>query len=289
MRRLRDWRERCHALLYRAVLWGCGIVLVIILILATGVLSRQSLVLDAQTRALSVEIEDRELLRWDLGRVRTCVPRENHRFDLPRGEGLCDARFYQNGEQELDIYLHDGVRIEFENPSETGVGIVFKDHDELGKEFRVWLSRERWIELGTLAFSGRTRIGYPADTAETGLLLAGSYEFRERRPFSVRTDAIKTGTFRRGESIRILEAGGGSAVSAFGTVSPDLSTPDVLAVGLVAGPKKSELEVSFISRASPAHVSSSWVDRARNSPLVLALLSILSLIFAASQVLAHRH
>ncbi|MBN9890577.1 hypothetical protein [Salipiger abyssi] len=263
--------------------------LAMILILVTGVLSRQSLVLDAHTRALSIEIEDRERLRWDLGRVKTCVPRKTRRLDLPRGEGLCDARIYENSEQDLDIYLHDGVRIDFYNPSEKGVVIVISDHDELGEEFRIWLSRERWIELGTLAFSGQPRIGYPADTNETGLLLAGSYEFRERRPFSVRTDAIKTGTFRRGESIRILEAVGGAAVSVFGTVSPDLAMPDVLAVGLVAGPKKSELEASFISRASPAHISPNWVDRARNSPLILALLSVLSLIFAASQVLAHRH
>lgn len=281
-------RGRLRRFYLPAGILAAGLVLLLLIVLlCTGLGAQRSLLVDAATRGLSITF-DGESTRWDLGPVTYCTRREQMDRSRERGDGLCDARAYDERQGDLSIGFHSGAVARFSESGAEGFVLTVLNHRELGRETRIFLPRARWIDLGSLAFVGQAVLGGAAATGEDALLLGGSYEIREKPMQADRTEVIKQGEIRRGEAVtlgRADRAGDWQDATVYGFVSPDFDIAQAFRVGMVSGAGDNELRVAFFGGAAPVLIAPTWVDRFLSSPRILAIASIMSILLALAQYL----
>ncbi|MFN4153897.1 MAG: hypothetical protein ACK4HF_04535 [Paracoccaceae bacterium] len=263
--------------------------LLTITVVSVGVGSTRTIVVEAETTGLEITFAG-QANDWALGPVTVCVPRPQIDRSLPRGDGQCDARRYlERSEDSLRINWNQNAAVRVTSTSLGGLAFDMSGQTDVENRTRVILSAESWQANGALTFSGTTRIGDQLASGETHMILSGSFEMREKPFGSETTEVLKTGPLRRGESALIMmpTEDGPMAAKVFGHITPAEDSSSRIAVGVVSAPGQVFLQLGFYGAAVPTRISPSWVDRALASPLVLALVAIMSLVLNARQLIGY--
>ncbi|WP_335948927.1 hypothetical protein [Salipiger bermudensis] len=292
---LQEFRRKA----FLALLAVYALLLLLICLQASGMLSRETISVGAVSRSVTIKHVG-ETSTWDFEDIVLCVRKPFDR-SAARRSGPCDERrfihgFPETGEETADapydpkerhsvtLGMHDGVVTTLTWEADRGIWLDLDGHRSFETGARIALSKEQWQRIGTLTFTGRATIGAAAASGEDGILLSGNYEVRERSIFSRRTDSIKTGAFRRGDSVSLVGPDGSARV--YGAVFPDDGGASSTAFHVtLASSEASAVKVSYFGAADPALIRANLLDRATESPYILALAFALSVLFGTAELL----
>ncbi len=165
----------------------------------------------------------------------------------------------------------------------------------------VVVPQQAWLQAGTLLFSGTFSLGAVPGNGNRDVLLEGRYEILEVPslealfgilPFvQANTRPVKTGTFFKGDQLRLLHKGTreNAEVNGFilssGPEEPGFNT-------LIFGPTgRSVLTVdrfgavgTYADPGASSAITPSWTDRAINDPYLLALSALFALIYVLVEI-----
>jgi hypothetical protein len=121
------------------------------------------------------------------------------------------------------------------------------------------------------------------------MVLSGSYEAREKPLWSEKTEVLKSGLIRRGESAAVLAetATGATMAEVYGHITPADGDQPGFIVGAVSAPGLVFLQLGFFGATTPTQIAPNWIDRALTSPLILALAALLSVVLSAGQIVGN--
>ncbi|MGD9918351.1 MAG: hypothetical protein AB7U46_10040 [Paenirhodobacter sp.] len=255
-------------------------------LLAAGIGSRQSFIIDAQTTGAVVTFKG-STNDWALGAATLCVPK---RMDLARarGAGPCDARrFDERNAADLRLSWPPGAVVRISSPAVGNIVLTLLSEGEWPKETRIILPDGALSRLGALSFYGHARVGQPAVSGEQDLLLAGSYEARERSLWSRNTEVLRSGELRRGESVEILRNGADGAPPAneFGHITAEAPDAPGFHVSIASEAGKPVLRLVNYGGVATTTLAPNWIDRALHNSLILALALLLPLALSVVQFL----
>lgn len=160
----------------------------------------------------------------------------------------------------------------------------------------LFLTTERVIENGALAFSGRVVIGEQMSAGATNFMLNGSYQIFERGLtgafFGLSPDITRQGELRRGDEVEVIcrdslwhscrgqplnETSGRYANTVSGAISMDLRDAPGMHVIALGEEANSFLKVASAGRAHALEVKPNWLQRAAVSSSLVAISVILAL------------
>jgi hypothetical protein len=271
--------------------------LVVIILVAAGIGSTRSFIVDAQTTAVTISFRG-STNDWALGPATICLPQ---RLDSrrARGDGLCDSRRYlEHNETDLRLTWPAGSEVRVFSSAAGRPVLTLLSDGPLPKDTRILLPKDALTQLGALSFYGHARIGQPVVSGEQQLLLLGTYEARERPFWSRNTEVLRSGMLRRGESVEILRDGTADSPPAlqFGHISAEPDGTLGFHVSIASEAGKPVLRLVNYGGISTTTLAPSWIDRALNSTLILALALLLSLavnfgqfLVSALELLARTH
>ncbi|VDC33594.1 hypothetical protein [Pseudogemmobacter humi] len=243
-------------------------------LLADPFRARRSFLIEADTLAAVITFEG-GTSHWDLGEAMLCRPLERIDLRAAPGSGPCDSRRFAGSVGPVALAWNDGATVAITDRGARGLTLRITGLAGLPDGSLVVLSHERLAELGALSFAGHLVLGRSALSGESGLLLSGSYEARERPLLSSQTETVKSGVLRSGDSVRILEDGESALTYGHLTLPEDPDQRGLHLVG-VSAPGRTALEVSYFGGRAPNLIRPNWVDRALTSPLLIAGLFLIS-------------
>jgi len=260
------------------------LVLIAIVGLAFGLGAARTFVVDATVKGLDIRFHGQSNY-WDLGVVTICIPLDKPNLRAPRGSGVCDLRRYAEMTEDVSIEWRNEASAQVEIEGDGNLILTVVDQPNLKDGARIQLPKESWEKISVLSFVGSATLGQPAGSGETKLLLAANYQVREKLRWSARTETIKLGTVRKGESVSLMERKSGEPQMAtvFGYITPSLGASDAMDVGIVSSTGRAFMAVRYFGGTAPAEIAPNWVDRTLSSPLILALTFLLSLGIGAAQ------
>ena len=283
-------RRRALALVFSAGGGVIGILAVIAIVaISAGIGATRTVVLEAQATGLSISFSGR-INDWALGPVTVCTPMQRIDLKTERGTGQCDLRRYiEDARTNMRINWTEGASVLVTSPTSGGLVLDVTGQSDIPDRTRIILPPLSWSETGALTFSGSARIGNQLASGETGMILGGSFEVREKPLWSDNTEVLKSGLIRRGESAGVVMKDSSSEKSAdiFGHITKGDPGKLGFSVGIVSAPGPVFLQLGFFGSAKPTQVAPNWIDRALTSPLILALAAVLSIVLSAGQVLSN--
>jgi hypothetical protein len=268
----------------RAARITAAVFFVAIVALALGLGVVRTFVVDANVSGLDIRFQG-QTNYWDLGVATVCAPLETPDFHGKRGDGSCDLRRYSEAHGELAVEWKDGATAQIEVEGNKGLVLTVSDQGNLRDGTRIMVPGSSWTSIGVLSFVGEATLGQPAGSGETKLVLSGSYQVREKPVWSTRTETIKSGDLRKGESIALVQRLNGEVHMApvYGYITPGLAHANMLDVGIVSQSGQVAMQVRYFGGKTAAEIAPNWIDRTLSSPLVLALAFILSMGIGAAQ------
>lgn len=260
------------------------VIFIAIVALGLGLGAVRTFVVDASVSGLDVQFRG-QTNYWDLGVVTVCVPLNKPDIRGERGDGACDLRRYSETHGEMAIEWQDGAKAQIEVEGNNNLVLTVSGPLGLRDGTRIIIPRQNWAGIGVLSFVGETTLGQPAGSGETKLVLSGSYQVREKPVWSTRTETIKSGDLRKGESIALVQRRNGELNMApvYGYITPALTHVGMLDVGIVSQSGQVVMQIRYFGGQTAAEISPNWIDRTLSSPLVLALAFILSMGVGAVQ------
>lgn len=283
-------RRRALALVFSASGGVIGILAVIAIVaISAGIGTTRTVVLEAQATGLNILFSGR-VNDWALGQVTVCTPRQRIDSEILRGTGQCDLRRYIEDERtDMRINWNEGASVLVTSPTSGGLVLDVTGQSDIPDRTRIILPPLSWSKTGALTFSGRARIGNQLGSGETGMVLGGSFEVREKPLWSDNTEVLKSGQIRRGESATVVtkNSSGEKNADIFGHITNGDPGKLGFSVGIVSAPGPVFLQLGFFGSAKPTQIAPNWIDRALTSPLILALAAVLSVVLSAGQVLSN--
>lgn len=255
-------------------------------LLAAGIGSQQSVIIDAQTMGAVVSFKG-STNDWALGDAILCVPKK---IDLSqgRGEELCDARrFEERRAENLRVSWPPDAVVRVSSPARGQLVLSLLSDGEWPKETRILLPEDALSRLGALGFYGHARVGQPAVSGEQDLLLSGSYEVRERSVWSRNTEVLRRGELRRGESVEIFRDGaqGAAPANEFGHITAEAPDTPGFHVSIASETGKPVLRLVNYGGVATTTLAPNWIDRALHNSLILALALLLPVALSLVQFL----
>lgn len=294
-------------------------------ILLYGAGRPRSYLIEARSMSADLTLTSTASGPWRFPALTACFRKEkrDRSASTPAGS-RCDARLFDEVHygEPAEIAWSDGSRLELRRTDASwnaGLEILVKDPSPgaengrpvspgriNGRELRpgslVFVRNADWIAAGTLLFTGETVIGSVPFNNSSAILLEGRYEIREKPISASLTDfltgsssstmPVQTGTFFRGDELRLVGSTPGSTkpVPLSGYVAA--TGPEAAGLNfLLYGPAGSSvLEVNRYaahtdgSPGAPSRIEPSWMDRAIRDPFLLALSAILALLVASIEI-----
>ncbi|MDF2143277.1 hypothetical protein [Paenirhodobacter sp. CAU 1674] len=260
--------------------------LIVFVLLAVGVGSVQTVIVDAQTTGVLVSFKG-TTNDWGLGTATLCIPKT---IDLSqrRGEGICDPRrFEERVSENLRISWPEGAVVQVSSPEVGKLVLTLLSEGEWPKSTRIVLSDGALSKLGALGFYGHARIGQPAVSGEQDLLLSGNYEIRERSFWSRNTEVLRGGELRRGESVEVFvdKTADAPPANEFGHLTAEASDMPGFHVSIASEAGKPVLRLVNYGGIATTTLAPSWIDRSLHNSLILALALFLPLALSVAQFL----
>jgi hypothetical protein len=263
--------------------------IVAIAAISAGLGSTRTFVLEAQATGLNITFSG-QFNDWALGPTVVCTPRAKIIRTLPRGSGKCDSRRYlEEAVESFRINWSNGASVEVTSPTPGVISLEIFEQLEIADRTRLIVERDGWMTTGALTFNGTARIGDQLASGETKMVLSGSYEAREKPLWSEKTEVLKSGLIRRGESAAVLAetATGATMAEVYGHITPADGDQPGFIVGAVSAPGLVFLQLGFFGATTPTQIAPNWIDRALTSPLILALAALLSVVLSAGQIVGN--
>ena len=261
-------------------------VLIVFVLLAAGVGSLQTVIVDAQTTGVVVSFKG-TTNDWGLGTATLCIPK-NIDLTQRRGEGICDPRrFEERVSENLRISWPEGAVVQVSSPEVGKLVLTLLSEGEWPKSTRIVLSDGALSKLGALGFYGHARIGQPAVSGEQDLLLSGNYEIRERSFWSRNTEVLRGGELRRGESVEVFvdKTTDAPPANEFGHLTAEVSDMPGFHVSIASEAGKPVLRLVNYGGIATTTLAPSWIDRSLHNSLILALALFLPLALSVAQFL----
>jgi hypothetical protein len=257
--------------------------------ISTGLGSARTFVLEAQATGLEIVFSG-QANDWALGPVVICTPSKKTTRTLERGSGQCDPRGYsEKYEDGFRINWSDGATVKVTSTTSGAIALEILKQIDIADRTRIILERESWISTGALTFLGTAQVGEQLGSGETKMVLSGNYEAREKPLWSDKTEVLKSGNIRRGESVVVYTetSAGAAKAQVYGHITPVDAGKPGFTVGLVSVPGLVFLQIGFFGAAMPTQIAPNWIDRALTSPLILALAALLSVALSAGQIMGN--
>lgn len=256
------------------------------LLLASGIGSRQSVIIDAQTTGAIINFKG-STNDWELGSATLCVPKKMDLM-LSRGEGLCDLRrFDEHNETNLRVSWPPNAEVRVSSPSIGQIVLTLLSDGEWPRQTRIILKDGALAYLGALSFYGHARVGQPAVSGEQDLLLSGSYEVRERSFWSRNTEVLRDGKLRRGESLEIFRDKADSAPPAneFGHITSEAPETPGFHINIASEAGKPVLRLVNYGGVATTTLAPNWIDRSLHNSLILSIVLLLPVALSIAQFL----
>lgn len=268
------------------LLVGTMAMLVLIVILSRGVGASRTIVVSAITDGMEIDFAGHSEV-WDLNDVWYCVPLEKRVRSIKRGNGLCDPRGYDQKQGTIAIHWDDGASVKLWTTLESGWVLKVSGQAAPVDGTLIHLPETVVAKLGALSFSGAARIGEVAGSRETNLLISGSYDIREKPLFSSATETIKSGDFRRGEKVEVLNSANKESPEerVYGYLLPTSDDGQKIEVTLVSEPGEAIISVNYFGSRVPISIAPNWIDRSLASPFILALSVLLPIALTLIQII----
>lgn len=277
----------------QASLASCVIIAALfsIVAFASGLGSARTIVIEAESRWVSIEFRG-DTDAWPIGSASICQPKASRDLNLPRGDGPCDARLFEEKRSQTGfIEWGRGGRAEISITSSGGLLIRILEARSYPEETRILLDRAEWQRVGALSWFGHIRIGRSAESGELGVMLAGQFEIRELfQWFNTEgrgTEVVKSGNLRQGETVSLIDtrkldaSGAPVPATSFGHILLSDSYDSFRLVGLSSAGHPA-LSIGFHGAEKPAIIRPNWIDRVTTSPMLAALITVFAVLVAVT-------
>jgi len=264
-----------------------GITLILLVaILTGGNLNKRTFLIEAKTTGIDIQFSGLSNA-WLLGKVTLCTPLERINRSAPRGSSACDERRYLLQENEtLLLEFPDKASATVMSGIAGELIITLKGSEIFPDNTRILVSKESWLSMGALAFSGYAVVGGPMGSGQQKILLSGRYEVRETSSFSFgkfnRTEVIKSGQLLRGEQVSITQ--NETPAPVVGHLTPSENDRGIETV-IVSHPGNTALSLGYIGADQTSTIQPDWIDYAIASPTLVALTLVLSVFIGVGQLL----
>lgn len=287
-----------HGLRWALSVLGIFVVTTVLLLIALTIFAptRHSVVLDLTSRAVQLRFIGTN--DWTLPRLIVCKRLDKPRFGRAAGGNNCNpAVFDETTRAAGDIRWPNNSTVLVRMWTPDQVQIVLRSSTaDLPAGSVLILNTQDWRQSGALAFIGTVVAGSPMQNGQKDVVEKGNYMVREQSSVVEEwfgrsgTHVIKTGTFSRGDAIRVIraESVGATEVDAqmFGSLLPrGDSTKSGFHLDAVSVPGDLALQVIYFGGASPVIIKPGWIERAQSDPALLAVAIVLALLGNVSQVL----
>lgn len=281
----------------QAYLVSAAIVLVLFFMvaLASGVGSDRTIVIEAESRWASIEFRG-DTEAWPIGSAIICHPRPQRNLSLPRGEGPCDARLFEETDSETGfVEWGRGGKVEISVTNSGGLLVRIVTARSHPDGTQILLERPEWERVGALSWFGYVTVGKSAESGELGVLLSGQFEMRELVWWfgseGRGTEVVKSGSLRQGETVSMVEMRkseantGPEPIPSFGHIFPSKQNDAFRLVGLssVGHPA---LSIGFHGAEKPAIIKPNWIDRVTTSPMLAALISVFAVLISVTSLVS---
>lgn len=268
---------------------------------------KQSFIVFAETKSLSVVTDRNPELLWELSEATLCIalPPEDVRANILNSE---PAQFSSAGSDQCDplaFVMPETLQdVLFEWPE--GIGINLTLHDQ--KTIELLLSvpekhpplligghtiRDKSLlrfpistmdENGLLILSGDVELGENALMGASHLLQSGRYEIREKFLFRERLQLVDQGVLTVGDKVSVQALRGDAPVvgRVFFTRSED--RPNLLNAVLTTQPERSVLTIHRADQV--AQIVPNWIGRLKSDAWPIVMTTLLGL-FGASLGIVH--
>ena len=262
-----------------------------IIALSSGLGSERTIVIEAESRWASIEFRG-DTEAWPIGAAAICQPRALRDLSVPRGDGPCDARLFEEKRSETGfVEWGRGGKAEISVTNDGGLLIRILEARSHPQETRILLERADWQRVGALSWFGYITVGRSAESGELGVLLSGQFEIRELfkwfRTEGRGTEVIKSGDLRQGETVSLVDTrnSGGSGAPApttsFGHIFLSERDDTFRLVGLSSAGHPA-LSIGFHGAEKPAIIRPNWIDRVTTSPMLAALITVFAVLIAVT-------
>jgi hypothetical protein len=255
--------------------------------LAAGLGARRSAILQAETKRIDIVFSG-QTNRWDLGEATRCDPLPHLDLHAERGKSVCDPRRFNETTEPIALSWQNGAKAQVQVDFSGRLVVIPHGQPGLADGTRIVVPSDSWRRAGALAFTGHATVGTVIASGETGYLISGSYDIRERSIWAGTTETVKSGQFLKGENVSVdLDRRWRMRAPAlvYGHITAPSSEGPALDVGLLSQVGRVVITVGYFGGRDPAVIAPNWVDRTLSRPLILALATVLSVLFGAHQLL----
>tara|TARA_R110000751_G_scaffold8041_3_gene32504 strand:+ start:5278 stop:6216 length:939 start_codon:yes stop_codon:yes gene_type:complete len=250
----------------------------------------QSFTVQAATQSITVTVTDGPVQVWSLGKSLLCLRHGAEPEVGSKNPKQCEPRFFSEHEATIDELVWPvGAVLTIAGYDETRLSVAISLNGASGRAYfgdRVindqsvlFFERNALRNEGSLALTGKVKLGQPAETGAVRLLRAGKYEIRENLGLSAGSSVVVSGTLMPGDYAEVTDRmGSGIPTSLFLTqTAVPLSDFEVI---LTTPPQNSMLLIKRVGSAV-TEIRPTWTDRLVNDAMPLAV-SILLGLFGAS-------
>lgn len=278
----RKWAEFCMRWCGRILLLGMVVFILVFAALVTSGAERSFLV---ESRSDTVTLTfDRGVNAWSLREAVLCEPVAVPRLGATDACGAAYAPPSVPAEQFIEWRADATVDVGGTRDGGLEVHILGGMEPEFADGSRLLVSPSGWADTGALTFRGGAEVGRDMASNVASYLHSGRWEAREEGPVTSflrsSTEVIKTGTLATGAVVTVLREDSPAQVHGHIVPAPEGG----LSVTLLSEFGDTALSIRQFGLDGAVLVKPDWVDVAVSSPLLLAIIGIITVAATANQL-----